>query len=52
MNFLESATFEHFKDSLRQFSAACPELADQFKILSAEEAKAVSNFLGLKLSKY
>lgn len=43
MNFLEPATFEHFKDSLRQFSVACPELADQFKILSAEEAKAVSS---------
>lgn len=43
MNFLEPATFEHFKDSLRQFSAACPELSDQFKILSAEEAKAVSS---------
>lgn len=42
MNFLEPATFDHFKDSLRQFSAACPELADQFKILSADAAKAVS----------
>ncbi|EPS34968.1 hypothetical protein PDE_09933 [Penicillium oxalicum 114-2] len=41
MNFLEPTTFDHFQDSLRQFSAACPELADQFKILSAEEAKVV-----------
>ncbi|KAJ5688791.1 hypothetical protein N7462_003183 [Penicillium macrosclerotiorum] len=44
MNFLESTTFDNFKDSLRQFSAACPELADQFKILTAEEAKAKYKF--------
>ncbi|KAF7713995.1 Uncharacterized protein PECH_006147 [Penicillium ucsense] len=45
MNFLEPATFEHFKDSLLQFSSACPELADQFKILSADEAKAKYKFI-------
>lgn len=52
MNFLEAATFNHFKESLRQFSAACPELVDQFKILSADEAKAVSVSLRSEMSQY
>lgn len=43
MNFLEPATFEKFKDSLRMFQAACPELADQFKLLTPAEAKAVGS---------
>ncbi|KAL4954406.1 FAD dependent oxidoreductase [Aspergillus filifer] len=43
-NFLDTASYDHARESVRQFAEACPVLASDVFLLSAEESKKKYNF--------
>ncbi|KAL4795791.1 FAD dependent oxidoreductase [Aspergillus venezuelensis] len=44
-NFLDTASHEHSRESVRQFAEACPDLANEVVVLTGEEAKKKYNFV-------